>query len=119
MPRGDGTGPMGQGPMSGRGAGYCAGYGAPGYANPAGGRGFAGRGLGRGWGRGWGRGLGRGYGYGWAPAWGAPAYPVAPMPPVAGAPIDEAAALRDQSEYLQEALEEVQKRLTELEKESK
>lgn len=35
MPRGDGTGPMGTGPMSGRQAGYCVGYDAPGYANPA------------------------------------------------------------------------------------
>ncbi|NLG67487.1 MAG: DUF5320 domain-containing protein, partial [Actinobacteria bacterium] len=25
MPRGDGTGPEGMGPMTGRGAGYCAG----------------------------------------------------------------------------------------------
>ena len=29
MPRGDGTGPMGMGPMTGRGAGFCAGLGAP------------------------------------------------------------------------------------------
>ena len=33
MPAGDGTGPMGMGPMSGRGAGYCGGYDAPGAAN--------------------------------------------------------------------------------------
>jgi hypothetical protein len=38
MPRGDGTGPAGMGPMTGRGAGYCAGNDAPGYMNPAGGR---------------------------------------------------------------------------------
>ena len=38
MPRGDGTGPAGMGPMTGRAAGYCAGYTVPGYANPAGGR---------------------------------------------------------------------------------
>ena len=29
MPRGDGTGPAGLGPMTGRSAGYCAGYGVP------------------------------------------------------------------------------------------
>jgi len=43
MPRGDGTGPMGMGPMTGRGAGICAGYNTPGYANSVGfgrGRGF-------------------------------------------------------------------------------
>jgi len=34
MPFGDGTGPMGMGPMTGRGFGYCAGYPAPGFANP-------------------------------------------------------------------------------------
>jgi hypothetical protein len=38
MPRGDGTGPGGMGPMTGRAAGYCAGYGMPGYMNPYGGR---------------------------------------------------------------------------------
>ena len=34
MPGGDGTGPQGLGPMTGRGAGYCAGFDTPGYANP-------------------------------------------------------------------------------------
>ena len=38
MPRGDGTGPAAMGPMTGRAAGYCAGYGVPGFANPYGGR---------------------------------------------------------------------------------
>ena len=33
MPRGDGTGPMGNGPMTGRGAGFCAGVGMPGAAS--------------------------------------------------------------------------------------
>lgn len=36
MSRGDGTGPMGMGRMTGRGAGFCAGFSAPGYANSAG-----------------------------------------------------------------------------------
>jgi hypothetical protein len=36
MPRGDGTGPAGMGPMTGRGAGFCADFDAPGYANPVG-----------------------------------------------------------------------------------
>jgi len=52
MPGGDGTGPAGMGPMTGRAAGFCAGYGVPGYMNPIGGRGFYGRGAfgrGRGW----------------------------------------------------------------------
>ena len=38
MPRGDGSGPAGMGPMTGRAAGYCAGYPMPGYVNPYGGR---------------------------------------------------------------------------------
>ncbi len=41
MPRGDGTGPVGMGPMTGRAMGYCAGAVVPGYAN-------AGAGSGRG-----------------------------------------------------------------------
>jgi hypothetical protein len=57
MPRGDTTGPWGAGPMTGRAAGYCAGYSVPGYMNPIGG-------YGRGWGRGRSRGFGRGWGRG-------------------------------------------------------
>ena len=60
MPWGDRTGPMGFGPMTGRGTGYCASYPVPGYANPwvprwrrGRGRGFGGRVWGfSGWGRG-------------------------------------------------------------------
>ena len=48
MPRGDGTGPQGQGPMTGHAGGYCAGYAVPGFMNPVTGRGFGGRGRGRG-----------------------------------------------------------------------
>jgi len=47
MPFGDGTGPRGTGPMTGRRAGYCAGFGQPGFANPIMGRGWFGFGLGR------------------------------------------------------------------------
>ncbi len=45
MPGGDRTGPGGMGPMTGRAAGFCAGYSVPGYMNPIPGRGF---GFGRG-----------------------------------------------------------------------
>jgi len=53
MPRGDRTGPAGMGPKSGRGAGFCAGYGMPGFANAAPGQGswinrFAGSAFGMG-----------------------------------------------------------------------
>ena len=72
MPFGDGTGPLGLGPMTGRGAGFCAGFGTPGFASPMPGYpyhyGYArlapvwprwGLGFGRG------RGCGRGFGRGW------------------------------------------------------
>lgn len=51
MPWADRTGPLGQGPLTGRGAGYCAGYSVPGYMNPVGRGGIWGRcrGGGRGW----------------------------------------------------------------------
>ena len=67
MPFGDGTGPIGMGPMTGRAAGFCAGYGRPGFASPMLGRGGvwgAGMGFGRGWGMGRGMGFGRGWGMG-------------------------------------------------------
>jgi len=63
MPRGDGTGPRGMGPMTGRGAGYCAGYSNPGFMNPMGGRMGLGLGRGRGFGA-YGRGRGGYAGYG-------------------------------------------------------
>lgn len=68
MPRGDGTGPAGNGPMTGRAAGYCAGNNQPGYMNirrvtPVKRNKvnrFSGRGCGRGAGRGARGGRGRG-----------------------------------------------------------
>ena len=49
MSGGDGTGPAGFGPRTGRGMGYCSGFDAPGYFNAGFGRPFgAGRGGGRG-----------------------------------------------------------------------
>jgi len=73
MPKGDKTGPEGAGPMTGRGAGYCAGYSVPGYANPV-----------SGYGRGWGRGRGRGFGRGWRGGFGRGrfAYPAPSVQPV-------------------------------------
>ncbi len=51
MPGGDRTGPMGMGPMTGRGAGFCGGGAGAGRGNAVRGRCFAGRGQGGG--RGW------------------------------------------------------------------
>ena len=52
MPQGDRTGPNGQGSMTGRAMGYCAGFASPGFMNVGAGRGFGrGRGFRRGFGR--------------------------------------------------------------------
>ena len=113
MPRGDRTGPRGFGPMTGRGAGYCAGYPAPGYMNP-GMRGGMGYGRGRGFGRmhywggpGWG-GPGYGaYGPGYAPGY-------APYP--AGYPTveEERELLSRQVEALEDELQLMRQRMQEL-----
>lgn len=118
MPRGDRTGPAGAGPMTGRGAGYCAGYGMPGFANYGAGWGGGGGGFGRGRGRGFGfRGRGWG-GYGfpqWGNFWGATPG-VAPAMPDAS---QEADLLKAQSEQLEATLQSIRKRIDELEGESK
>jgi hypothetical protein len=123
MPRGDRTGPMGQGPMTGRGMGYCAGYDMPGFLNrPVGYGGFGGRGRGGYWGRGMG---GGGFGRGWrhryyatgVPGWMAGEYPYY-GPPVAG-PENELKALEEEAVFLEKSLEEVKKRLAELEAKDK
>jgi hypothetical protein len=122
MPAGDGTGPRGIGPMTGRGAGFCAGYGVPGYANP-----IPGRGLGLGWGRaGGGRGWRHWYyatglpgwaRYGWAPAWGAPPAAFGPYP-AAPSREQEAQWLKAQAEALKQQLDAISQRIAELEKEA-
>ena len=127
MPRGDGTGPMGMGPMTGRAAGYCAGYPAPGFMNPGPGGGFGGMG------RGWGRGRGRGRGWGWQAGYGAAAYgpyPGAPYAPAYGPyaatpyapaapPEAELDALKTQADYFTKALAEIRQRIDELQAEQK
>ena len=110
MPGGDRTGPMGTGPRTGRGAGYCAGYNMPGYANPMPGVGLRyGRGMGRGPGRGRSFGGGRGLGYGWN--W--PGYYTYGAPYASGK--EEAAVLKDQAKAMQEEIEAINDRIKELE----
>lgn len=112
MPRGDGTGPMGMGPMTGRAAGYCAGFAAAGFANP-------GAGFGRG-------GFGRGFGFGggergrrnWFRATGVPGWMRAGWP--AGAPVaapskeDQVRVLSRQAELLEESLAGIKQRLADV-----
>jgi len=101
MPGGNNTGPMGMGPRTGRGMGYCTGHDRPGFAQSG-----CGFGHGRGWRHrayttghpGWQHGP---YAPGW---WGT--YPTAP---------DEATVLKTQAEQLQTQLDAIQQRLTELE----
>ncbi|WP_422485589.1 DUF5320 domain-containing protein [Gudongella sp. DL1XJH-153] len=99
MPRYDMTGPMGGGPFTGRGFGYCAqrAFGAMGY-----GRGVA-RGAGRGMGYGRGMGLRRGPGFG-------PVYYDVPD-------LSEKELLEDEKAYLEEQLDAIKKTLSKMDSE--
>jgi len=117
MPRGDRTGPIGQGPMTGRGMGYCAGYDMPGFLNrPWGWGGFGGRGMGMG-GRGFGRGWRHRYYATGMPGWMAGGFPY--YGPQAVGPENELKALEEEASFLERSLEEVKKRLMELESKEK
>ena len=119
MPGGDRTGPSGLGPMTGRAAGYCAGYPVPGYVNPALGRGFGGGGRG---------GFARGYGWRhWYQATGLPGraravygYPIVGESPYPYAPevtpADEMDMLKSQAEFLKQQMEDIQNRIKTLDK---
>jgi len=96
MPRGDGTGPAGQGPMTGRGMGYCAGFNAPGFVNPQ---------------PGFGRGFGRGAG------WRARAIPIVSVQPVQQPVVTEKQEkqfLEQELDVLKQEMKEIEKRLKEL-----
>lgn len=117
MPGGDGTGPVGMGPMTGRAAGFCAGYPMPGYMNPIGGRGFFGHGRGFG-GRGGGRGRrNRGFATG-LPGWARAGfdYP-AGFAGVAPTAEQQRETLKQQAQYLKDSLDAINKHINELEKE--
>lgn len=113
MPGGNGTGPAGAGPMTGRGMGFCAGYSVPGYANFGGGRGMGmGMGMGRGGRMGRGRGFGQGFGQGFGWAGNVNPYP-APQPPTAE---QELEALKGQVSYFENSLKETKQRIEELQR---
>lgn len=128
MPRGDRTGPIGAGPLTGRRAGYCAGYDTPGYTNPVYGEwsGFGSgwwgggfRGAGRGglpWGGGRGRVWGGGHGFSWRHSQFAPdVYSV--MPQLTKE--QEITELKVQAGHFKDALANIEKRLDELKKSNK
>ena len=109
MPGFDGTGPWGEGPMTGGARGYC--NPALVRTSPLYGRRF---GYGRGYrGRGFRRGFGPGYGWGrgYAPA--APYYGPYPMDPS-----QEVNMLKTEADALRSELDQINKRIEELEKES-
>ncbi|KPJ68933.1 MAG: hypothetical protein AMJ45_01455 [Syntrophobacter sp. DG_60] len=114
MPAGNGTGPFGLGPMTGRGMGYCAGYGLPGYAAPR-----PRLGLGRGRGRGfrwqyWATGLPGWRRYGYTPGV-AGGYPVAAPVSPGVAPEQELGFLKNQASFLEQQLNAILNRIKELE----
>jgi hypothetical protein len=99
--------------MTGRAAGYCAGYGSPGFMNPVGGR------LGMGFRRGRGRWWGTPYS---APGWGAwspPYYGGAytPYAPAVSAE-QEKEALQNQVKFFEDQLSSLRERIEELEAET-
>ena len=102
MPGFDNSGPMGNGPMTGRAQGLCNPAGTGAMGNQYGyGRGMR---CGRGFGGG-GRGMRRGFGF-------SQPYDYA-QPPVRQ--VDEKQALKNQADQLQSSLERIQQRLDELE----
>ncbi|MBN2525228.1 MAG: DUF5320 domain-containing protein [Deltaproteobacteria bacterium] len=113
MPQGDRTGPNGQGPMTGRMAGFCAGYEVPGYASAPMGRG--GGGFGRRCGRGYRRGQ-TGAGFFGGPRWNR--IPNVPDSSAAlGAtmsPERDLSVLQNQAAQLEQTLIALQNRIAEL-----
>ena len=112
MPRGDGTGPQGMGPMSGWGRGYCSGTAGSFTPGTGGGRSFAGP-AGR---------CGRGYGFG-GRGWRNQYYATGMTrwqrfggPPAQAAmdPETEKQFLQNQARALQTELESIGKRLAEI-----
>lgn len=112
MPFGDRTGPLGMGPRTGRGAGFCSGHGVPGSMNAGFGRGLGmGRGRGGGW-RNWFRATGltgRQRAFGWPAA-------NTQAPSAAPAPDAELGALKAQAQSFESALAEIRERIAALER---
>ncbi|MCK9554848.1 DUF5320 domain-containing protein [bacterium] len=116
MPGFDGTGPLGQGPMTGGGRGFCV---LPeGTSRGTAGVRYFGRGFG--YGRGFGRGRGRGWGRGFA--FGRPGWDSYPYNPYAGlsypaniTPAQEADMLKAEARAMQEEINAINLRLKDIE----
>ncbi|MGC8943040.1 MAG: DUF5320 domain-containing protein [Caldisericia bacterium] len=132
MPYGDRTGPLGYGPRTGRGLGFCSGYRTPGSLNPIGFNWGFRRGFGVGFGRGFGGGFGGtrgGFGRGFGGYWtytrrnfGNQFYDY-PTPYSSTKPIysakEEKDILLEESKNLERELDAIKERISELEKKSK
>ncbi len=133
MPFRDGSGPAGMGPMTGRGAGFCAGYSVPRYMNTMPGRAFAGYGFGHGGGgrghRNWFHATGltrwqRGFGAGPYMRGGMPSgvyddpQNVAPTGPMFTKE-DQVNDLKQHAQYLEGMLDNIKKQIESLETASK
>ena len=108
MPRGDKSGPMGQGPMTGRAQGYCVGNDVPGYRENRPGLGMA-RGFRGGRKGGMGRGMARGRGFRYA------AQPY--EEDLAPTKEEERTYLQRQAERLKRTLNDVEQRIKNLDEE--
>ncbi len=102
MPRGDGTGPMGMGRMTGRGMGYCTSAVTPGPMNY----------VGFGGGFGCGRGFRRMFNATGLPGWARSSYPV--NTGMYEPDVSEKEVLNNQVEFLENQLQQVKKRLSNL-----
>ena len=116
MPGGDRTGPLQQGPMTGRRMGFCSGYNSPGYANQGAGR-FFGRGFGREFGRGF-----RWRTWDFAPVGRAvpvQSYATYPQQPTKEQELsmlkEDSKAVEEEQKALNEELDAIKKRIAELE----
>jgi hypothetical protein len=120
MPGFDGTGPQGQGPMTGGARGFCNPYSA--YRPVYGGGYGMGRGFRGGFGGGFGRGRGYGRGFGWRGAyqpygaWYGPAN--AYGTPYTMKPEDELNILKNEASAIKNDLDEINRRIQEIETQS-
>ena len=101
MPYGDGSGPGGMGPRTGRGLGFCSGYAQPGFS----------------FGRGFGRGAGRGYGRGFRPGYGF-SRPYDFSVPDQYSPEQEKTYLTNQIKSMENTIDELKKRMGEIDKQT-
>ncbi|NLZ52300.1 MAG: DUF5320 domain-containing protein [Thermoanaerobacteraceae bacterium] len=111
MPRGDTTGPVGYGPMTGRRAGFCAGFPVPGFLNP----------MGRYWGKGCGFGFyGRGFRHQFyntgLPSWARDVYPLGTVQDYyeGYSKESEVKALSQEAKFLKQELKAIEDRLEQL-----